>query len=238
MPRRPMPPPSTSFTTTFSRGQLAQAQAEHGGLPRPASPAATIETFEGYQPWGTGGGTQDLRHTAVGSFTPFGTTGTGDAVVGDGGKLQVRNDNRMAWGRYSTDGSGGRRPRQLARQQRQPRHQVADRGRRQFNALGFFVIDAADVGGKFSIKVGEKLYSDINAGAPAEERQHPLRPHPARRGGGQADGPADATTSHDDGFGIDGVVVGKCRGGAAAAGRGAAAAGARPPRPAPRACAA
>ena len=33
-----------------------------------------------------------------------------------------------------------------------------------FNALAFFVLDAADVGGKFSIKVGDTLYSDL-AGA-------------------------------------------------------------------------
>ena len=61
-----------------------------------------VETFEGFRPWGTGSGTQNLRHTAVGSFTPTGKTGSGDSVVGDGGKLQVRDDSRMRWGRYNT----------------------------------------------------------------------------------------------------------------------------------------
>ena len=65
------------------------------------------ENFSGYQAWGTGGGTAESdRRTAVGSFTPFGETGSGLAKVGDGGKLQVRADNVMPWGRYSTSRTG------------------------------------------------------------------------------------------------------------------------------------
>src|SRR5688572_26386706 len=73
------------FTRTFGRGQLAQAQAAMADF-RAGHTISNlhVETFEGFRPWGAGGGTQDLTRTGVGSFTPFGTTGTGDAVVGAG----------------------------------------------------------------------------------------------------------------------------------------------------------
>src|SRR5512134_3775476 len=88
--------------TAVNRGKLAQAQAARAAF-RATLAGATVhaEGFAGYKPWGVGKGTQNLRNTKVGSFTPFGKTGSGNAVVGDGSKLQVRNDNDMRWGRYN-----------------------------------------------------------------------------------------------------------------------------------------
>ena len=80
-------------------------------------------------------------------------------------KLQVRDDNHMRWGRYNT-----RRRRRPARRgnwldsndNRGIKWRIKGVG--QFNAIGFFVTDVADVGGKFSIKVGETLYRDLADG--------------------------------------------------------------------------
>ena len=92
----------------FNRGKLTEAQQDRANyLASHRFDSLHVETFEGFQPWGVGKGTQNLRSTKVGSFTPFGKTGSGDAVVGDGSKLQVRRDSRMRWGRYNLDGSGG-----------------------------------------------------------------------------------------------------------------------------------
>ena len=69
---------------------------------RASASAPARETFEGFQPWGVGKGTQNLTRTAVGSFKSFGARGRGNSVVGKGTKLQVRDDNHMKWGRYNT----------------------------------------------------------------------------------------------------------------------------------------
>jgi len=193
--------------TTINRGKLARAQADmadfRGGLPGNLH----VEGFEGYKPWGQGTGTQNLRHTAVGAFTPFGRTGTGDAVVGNGSKLQVRKDNGMRWGRYNLDGSGGQNPGNWldSNDNRGIKWRIRDVGA--FDTIGFFISDVADVGGKFSIKVGDTVYRDMADGA----RLSNGNIHFVRILLSEAVDKLTIRFMHDindDGFGIDGVVVG------------------------------
>jgi hypothetical protein len=171
-----------------------------------------LETFETYQPWGVGGGTQNLTHTKVGSFTPFGETGSGHSVVGSGSQLQVRNDNLMEWGRYNTSNDPAPPPgladgNWLDSNDNRGINWKID-GLGEFNALAFFVIDAADVGGKFSIQVGNTLFSDLAQGARlANGNIYFLRillPETVDH--------LTVSFSHDihnDGFGIDGAMFGK-----------------------------
>ena len=192
---------------TFNRGQLARAQADMGDFKAALPPGFRTEGFEGYKPWGVGGGTQNLRHTAVGSLTPFGRTGGGNAVVGDGSKLQVRDDNRMRWGRYNDDGVGGPQPGNWldSNDNRGIKWRIKDVGK--FDTIGFFVSDVADVGGKFSIKVGDTVYRDIADGAKLKNGNL----HFVRILLSEAVSKLTVRFMHDisdDGFGIDGVVVG------------------------------
>jgi hypothetical protein len=192
----------------FRRGQLAQAQAELADF-RASFAGANLhaEGFEGYRPWGVGTGTQNLRSTKVGSFTPFGKTGSGDAVVGDGSKLQVRDDNDMRWGRYHLGGTGGQRRGNWldSNDNRGIKWKIKDVG--EFDSIGFFLSDVADVGGKFSIKVGDTVYRDIADGARLKNGNI----HFVRILLGEAVDKLTIKFSHDindDGFGVDGVMVG------------------------------
>lgn len=167
-----------------------------------------FEGFEGYAPWGIGAGSQNPKNTAVGDFSAFGRAGSGRSVVGDGAKLQVRHDNAMRWGRYNTDATPpGLEGNWLDSNDNLGMDwRIAGLGK--FNVLAFFLIDAADVGGRFSIKVGDTLFSDIAAGKRlANGNIHFVRL--------LFDAPVNALTvrlMHDrtnDGFGIDGVTVGR-----------------------------
>jgi len=199
----------TLNATAFNRGKLAQAQTTM------ADYRAThtiknfhLETFESYQPWGVGGGTQNLTSTKVGSFTPFGNTGSGNSRVGSGSALQVRNDNAMHWGRYNTDGSGGLASGNWldSNDNRGIRWQIDGLG--SFNALAFFVIDAADVGGKFSIKVGDTLFKNLADGMRLKNGNiyflSILLPEAVDHLNIRL-----SHNIHNDGFGIDGALVGK-----------------------------
>jgi hypothetical protein len=193
---------------TFRRGKLAEAQAAMAGF-RTGLTAGTrhVEGFERFEPWGPGGGTQNLRHTAVGSFTPFGQTGNGDAVVGDGSKLQVRNDNAMRWGRYNLGGRGGLEPGNWldSNDNQGVKWRIEDVGK--FDSIGFFVSDAADVGGKFTIKVGDTVYRDIADGAKLGNGNV----HFVRILLSEAVDKLTIKFKHDiadDGFGIEAAVVG------------------------------
>jgi hypothetical protein len=196
---------------SYGRGQLAEAQAAMADI-RSGNTISNlrVETFEGFQPWGSGGGTQDLSSTAVGSFTPFGTTGTGDSVVGSGASLQVRSDNRMRWGRYNTSNTPALPPGLASgnwldsNDNRGIKWRIEDLGG--FNTLAFFVIDAADVGGSFSLKIGRQLFSDLNGGERLANGNihlfHVLLPR-TRTG-------LTVRLMHDrsdDGFGIDGALI-------------------------------
>ena len=84
-------------------------------------------------------------------------------MVGNGSKLQVRGDNAHEMGPLQH-----RRPWPLGGNWLDSNDNLGMKwevdGVGKFNALGFFVLDAADVGGKFSIKVGNTLYSDLAGG--------------------------------------------------------------------------
>jgi hypothetical protein len=147
----------------FDRGDLASARgAMSTFLSTHTVSNLQLETFEGYNAWNGSSGSANPQHTKVGSFTSFGGAGSGGSVVGDASKLEVRSDSAMKWGRYNTDDLplGGKWL--DSNDNLGMRWEVGGDGK--FNALAFFVLDAADVGGKFSIKVGDTLYSDI-AGA-------------------------------------------------------------------------
>jgi hypothetical protein len=195
---------------TYLRGQLARAQSDRAAFRAAlAGIDLHVEGFEGYRPWGQGTGTQNLRRTAVGSFTPFGKTGGGHAVVGNGSKLQVRSDNAMRWGRYNLDGAGGPKAGNWldSNDNQGVKWRIAGLG--EFDTVGFFVSDAADVGGKFSIKVGDTLYRNL-AGVGGELRNGNL--HFVRIRLPEAVDRLTIKLFHDmpdDGFGIDGVLVGK-----------------------------
>jgi hypothetical protein len=181
--------------STYNRGKLAQAQT-------------AIADFKAALPSGKGKGTQNLRNTAVGSFTAFGRTGSGDAVVGSGSKLQVRNDNRMRWGRYNDDGVGGPQPGNWldSNDNRGIKWRIKDVGK--FDTIGFFISDVADVGGKFSMKVGDTVYRDIADGAKLRNGNI----HFVRILLSEAVDKLTIRFSHDianDGFGLDGMVVGR-----------------------------
>jgi hypothetical protein len=193
----------------FARADLAGAQAARADfLARHTVGNLRAEGFEGYRPWGAGGGTQDPGATRVGSFAALGHAGSGRSVVGDGRRLQVRSDNTMRWGRYDADAA----PSGLAGNWLDSNDNTGMEwrlsGLGKLNVLAFFVIDAADVGGRFSIRVGDTLFSDLAGGRRlANGNIHFVRIF--------LDHAVDDLTvrlMHDrtnDGFGIDGVLAGR-----------------------------
>lgn len=144
----------------FDRTALASAQGARGDF----LAAHTVqnfhaEGFEGYQAWNGSHGTSDPQNTAVGAFSAIGTHGTGGSVVNDGLSTEVRNDNDMRWGRYNAD-SGILGGKWLDSNDNQGmKWDISGIG--EFNSVAFFVIDAADVGGKFKIKVGDTKFTDL-----------------------------------------------------------------------------
>ena len=192
----------------YKRNHVARAQADMAEFRATLGSGARTEGFEGYRPWGIGKGTQNLTRTAVGSFKSFGARGRGDSEVGQGSKLQVRGDDHMRWGRFNLDGEGGQQPGHWldSNDNRGVKWRIKDVGK--FDSIGFFVTDAADVGGRFSLKVGDTLYRDIADGAKLRNGNvqfvRILLPEAVNR--------LTVKFLHnvaDDGFGIDGIVVGK-----------------------------
>ena len=163
------------------------------------------ETFNGHKAWDGRSGSTNPQSTKVGSFTAFGARGSGQSVIGDTSKLQVRSDNDMAWGRYSTSGSSLGNHWLDSNDNLGMKWEVGGLGK--FDTLAFFVLDAADVGGKFSIKVGDTLYSSL-AGADSKLRNGNIQLVKIML--------SEAVTNltvqlmHDrtnDGFGLDGATV-------------------------------
>jgi hypothetical protein len=188
----------------FGRSDLSAARdAMSGFLGSHTVRKLHQETFEGYKAWNGRSGTTDPKNSKVGSFDAFGAAGSGDSVVGKGSRLQVRNDSTMKWGRYSTDATLGGNWLD-SNDNRGMKWKIDGVGK--FNAVSFFVLDAADVGGKFSIKVGKTLYSDIAGGAKLANGNihfvHVLL--------SEAVDHLTVRLLHDrtnDGFGIDGATV-------------------------------
>ena len=164
------------------------------------------ETFEGYKAWDGKSGTTNPSNTKVGSFTAFGTKGSGQSVVGDPTKLQVRSDDTMPWGRYSTSGSTVGGQWLDSNDNLGTKWEIGGLGK--FDTLAFYVLDAADVGGKFSIKVGDTVFSNL-AGARGRLKNGNIQLVKIMLS--EAVSKLTIELMHDranDGFGIDGASVG------------------------------
>jgi hypothetical protein len=204
---------SASFAATvnlsidrFERTQLGAAQAAMAGY-QAGHKLKAVETFEEYQAWNGTTGTANPQHTKVGSFTSFGAAGSGHSVISDAARLQVRDDDSMPWGRYSADNGGLLGGHWLdSNDNLGARWEIGGVGK--FDSLAFFLLDAADVGGKFSLKVGDTLFSDL-AGASGRLKNGNI--HFVRIMLSEAVNNLTLELMHDrtnDGFGVDGAAVG------------------------------
>jgi hypothetical protein len=146
----------------FDRSALAQAQkAREDGLAGYKLQSLAVETFEDQKAWDGKSGTTNPQNTRVGNFSAITDIGPGNghSAINGGVGVEVRSDNAMAWGRYNADGSNGLvAGNWIDSNDNEGIRWDVDTGSK-FNALSFFLIDAADVGGKFSMKVGDTLYS-------------------------------------------------------------------------------
>ena len=143
-------------STRFDRSQLsaAQAMAELSG----AASTLNVETFRGIQGLGTrSNGTANPKHTKVGSFTAFGECRQRPGEVGDGGKLQVRADTACPGAATAPIANVPLGGNWLDSNDNLGMQAGISGASGKFNAVAFFVTDAADVGGKFSVKVGGTL---------------------------------------------------------------------------------
>lgn len=166
-----------------------------------------VETFEDHKAWNGRSGTSDPQNTKAGSFSAVGPAGTGKAVVNDGRSTEVRKDNDMHWGRFDTDKHA---PGVLGGQwldsndNKGMKWEISGLGN--FNTLAFFLTDAADVGGKFSIKIGNTRFTDIASGKKLANGNI----HFVRIALEEAVDSLTVFLRHDrtnDGFGIDGAMV-------------------------------
>jgi hypothetical protein len=150
----------------YSRKNAANAQAEMSDyLSSHTVKNLRVETFESYDTWNGTSGSANPRNTNVGSFKAKGTPGSGRASINGGTKLQVRNDNSMRWGRYnsSTPSKNIEGSNWLDSNDNQKMVWKV-KSDQKFNTIGFQLTDIADAGGKFSIKVGDMVYSDRTHG--------------------------------------------------------------------------
>ncbi len=122
-----------------------------------AGEISVTENFEGFASWNGTSGTANPS-TAVGVFTAIGGTGYGTSVVGNADNLQVRNDNDMAWHRHNMTTGGNSWL--DSNDTYGMKWEVG--GMPAFNALSFILTDVADQKGtKFSIKIGDQLFSNV-----------------------------------------------------------------------------
>ena len=189
----------------FDRPALAAAQAAKDDfLAAHRVRNFHAEGFEGYQAWNGAHGTSDPQNTAVGAFSAIGVHGTGGSVVNDGLSTEVRDDNGMRWGRYNTD-SGLLGGQWLDSNDNQGmKWDISGVG--SFNSVAFFVVDAADVGGRFTIKVGDTRFTDLASG----QRLANGNIHFVRIALDAAVDQLTVKLKHhrsNDGFGIDGAMV-------------------------------
>lgn len=149
--------------TKYSRKNAAHAQTQMSDyLASHRVSNLRVETFEGYNAWDGKSGAANPKNTKVGSFTARGKTGSGRASINGGQKLQIRHDNSMRWGRYnsSTPSRTIAGKNWLDSNDNQKMEWRVKSGSA-FNTIGFFVTDIADARGKFSVKVGDKVFSDL-----------------------------------------------------------------------------
>jgi hypothetical protein len=157
---------TTINLTSFDRAGLAGAQAARADfLASHTIRNLRSETFEDKAAWNGSHGTTNPQNTNAGSFTSLGGLGSGASKINGGAGLEVRGDNDMSWGRFNADKLdsdliGGKWL--DSNDTLGMKWDIGGLGK--FNTLAFFLIDAADVGGKFSIKVGETLFSQVLGG--------------------------------------------------------------------------
>lgn len=125
-----------------------------------AGEISITENFEGFASWNGTSGTANPS-TAVGVFTAIGGTGYGTSVIGNADNLQVRNDNDMAWRRHNMTTGGNSWL--DSNDTYGMKWEVG--GLPAFNALSFILTDVADQGAKFSIKIGDTVFSSVLGGA-------------------------------------------------------------------------
>jgi hypothetical protein len=206
--------------TEYASGDMASAQAAHaaflGGQDRTVFgsgghfganthvKAHRVETFAGFEAWNGSTGTTNPT-TAVGAFTSLGGIGRGHSAINGGTGLEVRNDDPFRWGRHSVLNPGQGHWLD-SNDTYGMRWEVGGLGA--FNALGFFVTDAADVGATFSLTVNGVLHANSMIGT--ERRTANGTIHWIQI---LLDEKVDSLVvemRHDrlnDGFGIDGVTV-------------------------------
>lgn len=192
---------------TYNRGQVSGARtAMSDYLASSKLSNLHVDTFESAK-----AGTYGALQTSVGRFSPTGAAGSGHSVVGSGAEVAVRGDNTMKWGRYNTDGH--RATTALGGQWLDSNDNLGMSwtvsGLGKFDTLAFFLTDVADVGGVFSIKVGDTLFSNL-AGTEGKLRNGNISL--VRIALSEAVDNLTVTLMHDrtnDGFGIDGAAVGR-----------------------------
>ena len=149
--------------TSFNRSEHAAARQALSAFqkgtdlaPGQAMTGVRTETFSKFKAWdGTSGAVNPK--TAVGAFTALGGRGNGGSAINGGTGLQVRNEDPWKWGRFNSGGAGGKWL--DSNDTLGMRWEVKSKGG--FNALGFLLTDVADAGARFSIKVGDTLFSDL-----------------------------------------------------------------------------
>ncbi|MBP7003138.1 hypothetical protein [Amaricoccus sp.] len=156
---------ATIDVSYFGRGQAAEAKAALDAFqagtdgtigPKRQLKSATIENFKGFAAWNGAAGAADPT-TSVGAFAALGGHGKGGTAVNGGTALQVRNYFPENWGRFDVGAADGNWL--DSNDTLGMRWDVATGGK--FNALAFLLTDVADVGAKFTIKVGDTLYSQV-----------------------------------------------------------------------------
>lgn len=148
---------ATLNISTFDPSDLSGALAAVDALRKPGE-ASVSENFEDFTAWKPGAKTwKQNPTTAVGTFTSIGGEGQGSSVIGDATKLQVRGDAPMAWNRINT-GHGGNN--WLDSNDTHGMEWDVG-GMPSFDALSFILTDVADQGGKFSIQIGDQMFSEV-----------------------------------------------------------------------------
>jgi hypothetical protein len=151
----------------FDRSDAAAAQAAleafRAGADGSVGPGQRMqgvrtESFAGHKAWDGTSGSGNPRTTNVGSFRDIGKRpGSGHSAVNGGRTLEVRDDAHWKWGRYDTTGDGKWLD---SNDNRGIRWKVSSEAGK-FNAIAFILTDVADVGAKFSIKVGDTRFSKV-----------------------------------------------------------------------------
>lgn len=194
--------------TKFSRGDAASAQTKMSDfLSTRKVSNLRVETFEGQKAWDGTSGAANPQATKVGNFSAAGTRGSGRSTISDGRTLQVRNDNSMQWGRYNSKTPATNIIGNNWLDSNDNQKMSWDvKGDGKFNTIGLYLTDIADVGGKFSIKVGDTVFSDL---AGSQRLQNGTIHFVLITLDALVDS-IKVTLGHDranDGFGIDGAMV-------------------------------